>query len=474
MLTALANGRLPRLVLRRLSYGAKVQLWADACSIGWAGDLRQLPPVDVRDIEHAITSREVLDRMRRMGIVPASMTQRIAVRHGWRDVLARDPAARPDPLVAIELGALWLLEDLVDGSGGYGNVRSRPAPTVEWANAAARTGRLAVVKWLHARMGDTAWSAETMDLAAGSGNLDLVVWMSRNRREEFTHQALESAARRGSVAVVRWLVDRQTPTDPGGAIVAAAGAGHMDVLALLHERFGSDAFARQAAWMFSSVRDLRVLKWLHSLGLIKPQANPPRAILERAALNGHLETARWVCATFGIAPDEIMFEMVCQEGHAAVAGWIVAEFGMAVDQGMFDRACEADNADMARLIMARHGIVVDAESARRAVSMDATRVIGVLVEHDGSLARTIIRMAVAGGNHDLVEWLCARYRRHFTQDALEVAVACNQTRIAELLLTAVTHVAWNAAAVQQMPRARQDGQMQRVLEAYLQRSGASP
>ncbi|CAH0514109.1 unnamed protein product [Peronospora belbahrii] len=88
------------------------------------------------------------------------------------------------------------------------------------------------------------WTTKAMDGAAARGRLDLVKWLSVTRSEGCTIAAIDGAARNGHLKMVKWLCKHYVRRCSSNALNAAAENGHVEVVKWLcrHNR-GRDPFA---------------------------------------------------------------------------------------------------------------------------------------------------------------------------------------------------------------------------------------
>ncbi|KAG6975449.1 hypothetical protein JG688_00002400 [Phytophthora aleatoria] len=80
------------------------------------------------------------------------------------------------------------------------------------------------------------WTAKAMDGAATRGRLDLVKWLSVVRNEGCTVAAIDGAARNGHLKVVKWLCHHYVGRCSSGALNMAAKNGHFEVVKWLCRR----------------------------------------------------------------------------------------------------------------------------------------------------------------------------------------------------------------------------------------------
>ncbi|GAB9472954.1 hypothetical protein Gpo141_00010119 [Globisporangium polare] len=90
-----------------------------------------------------------------------------------------------------------------------------------------------LAKWLHDH--EYVFSGKAMDIAATSGNLDIVQFLHTNRPEGCTHEAMNGAVGNGHLDVVRFLHEHRTEGCSTQAMDRAAKNGHLSVVKFLHE-----------------------------------------------------------------------------------------------------------------------------------------------------------------------------------------------------------------------------------------------
>ncbi|KAE9278277.1 hypothetical protein PF008_g28654 [Phytophthora fragariae] len=142
-------------------------------------------------------------------------------------------------------------------------------------DAAAGSGRLDVLKWLHANR-YLGCSTNAMDHAAGNGHLTVVQWLHTNVKASCTKRAMDDAATNGHLNVVKWL---HANTDVGctqRAMDNAARYGRLKELQWLHAN-QSEGCTFRAFDSAISYGHLRVAYWLRSnLPYRPPPDNQPR------------------------------------------------------------------------------------------------------------------------------------------------------------------------------------------------------
>ena len=97
---------------------------------------------------------------------------------------------------------------------------------------AAWKGRLDVVKWLHSNRTEGC-TKYAMDRAASNGHLDVVRWLHENRSEGCNYYAMNGAARNGHLRVVQFLYTNRNEGSVDIAIGYARRFGHIDIVEYL-------------------------------------------------------------------------------------------------------------------------------------------------------------------------------------------------------------------------------------------------
>jgi hypothetical protein len=132
------------------------------------------------------------------------------------------------------------------------------------AVAAAKTGHMEVLQWLHTR--GFPWNEHVCGAAAHGGHLDVLQWLCAMGCP-WGADTCKQAANGGHVNVLEWLYEqeeaRNCPLHDGMFLTATFG-GHINVLEWLNAR-GCPWHAE--AWGVATyIGNLHVLKWMHAQG----------------------------------------------------------------------------------------------------------------------------------------------------------------------------------------------------------------
>ncbi|KAL2913037.1 hypothetical protein HK105_207492 [Polyrhizophydium stewartii] len=284
------------------------EVWADALEQAWPGPLETLPYVALPMRAYwPIRSRELFERVKALGPRHSEGLRHAAARQRWDDEL---DFGRPAELasLAAEAGALALLAELVDE-------RQAVEPLALHAELAARSGHLAVVRFLHERMPGGSWTWRVMDRSVRSGSLELVAWLHANRPEGCTAEAMDWAAMLGHLHIIQWLSANRTEGCTTNAMDWAAEWNHLHVVEWLHHN-RAEGCTRMAMTMAAAQGHLRMVKFLH----------------------GH-RTEGCGAAALPIA---------CDRGHADVVAWLLANVDKDWDLDLAFKS--AANDDIARAV----------------------------------------------------------------------------------------------------------------------------
>lgn len=171
-------------------------------------------------------------------------------------------------------------------------------------HAAVEAGQLPVVKWLHCEQDESVRgrSLRPAISAAENGRLEVLAWLL-SAGYPIDNYAFVVAAKRGHIAILRFLVDyEECPDDCQRVYNAAASGGH-----------------------------LRVLEWLHAKsveGRIGPLGDPS-PVIDNAASAGSAECIRWALnvAPADFEPGDAACTMAAAGGHLDVLVLLYRDLG---------------------------------------------------------------------------------------------------------------------------------------------------
>ncbi|KAJ0412050.1 hypothetical protein ATCC90586_004596 [Pythium insidiosum] len=186
------------------------------------------------------------------------------------------------------------------------------ASTVLW-DTAARRNHLTLLRYLQrVHRGAEAFTVDAMDAAAASGFLDVVRFLHASTEAGCTTKALDGAAANGHLAVVRFLHANRREGCTTAAMDDAAAAGHLAVVRFLHanRQEGATTRAMSEAILRSDLTMVRFLKENRSEGFKRVVLNylmdedPDAAFLMlQVADPSYLNKTKWSAAEDQVATE---------------------------------------------------------------------------------------------------------------------------------------------------------------------------
>ncbi|OQR87190.1 hypothetical protein ACHHYP_09420 [Achlya hypogyna] len=223
-----------------------------------------------RDLFHAIVMFQ-----------PGTLCIVRSLQRQWR--CFRDPNAR----------AKLILEALADATCRVDILQALYATSTRYfsrsfMNLSAGYGYLDVVLFLHTHR-KNGCTTEAMDLAAANGHLAVVAFLHVHRLEGCTPRAMDLAAAHGHLDVVAFLHTHRREGCTTQAMDLAAANGHLNVVAFLHAHRSEGPTMHNAEWStIESMRSWRYCQWTAMYGYWKVQGR--RASLWRRTCSSSLRT----------------------------------------------------------------------------------------------------------------------------------------------------------------------------------------
>ncbi|KAL2912082.1 hypothetical protein HK105_208434 [Polyrhizophydium stewartii] len=403
------------------------RLWTEALDSDWQGDLGRLPAIDGDSpVLLAVRSRRTLDRIVGRGVrVAAETVMRLAVRHGWTDLMDAEHCEVVAEAAASE-GAVHVLADLVDE-------RKAVSVTPWHAECAAEDGQLGAVEWLLARTDAPPWIT---DAAARSGSVDLVAWLHARGVGAWTPRTMDSAARRGRLRVVEWLADHRREGCSVDAFRWAFDNGHADVLEFLCVRFPAvlERARTTAGYMFNSARHLGSLLW----------AKKHLPDMHVAA-----DLSRFF-DNYGAGAVAMLADTKDPTTLSDVLRWAIVH----------------NCADAVSQLIKREQVQVEEQMVDPYWACRSTDALAVVIKHDGRWAAMLAnRAAQLHGNADLLEWLHVRFPGSVSQSVLEAAVRAGSKAATELLVGKIKDVEWDLDGVLALAKQQRNAQIEKILRS---------
>ncbi|KAL2917034.1 hypothetical protein HK105_203466 [Polyrhizophydium stewartii] len=289
-LTKLAVGAMTHEELEAEDDDYRRQAWLDALETYWQGDLRLLPVVDPPPaslVQH-INTHDMYTRIATLRIECVTRDLRYCVvAHDWRDLIDLDDD--PDQLAedAATVGALWLLRELID--------ERRSVEPSEWlASAAARSGQLSVIEYLHERSPDGSWSQAVATAAIIGGHPDVAEWLFANRSEGSNPEQLYDVIKENHPdSYVIEIVERGWMEVNYLALCEAARSAGTNLMQYLRSKCGDELF-NPLLMEIAVNNSVEMFKWLHR----EFDYTPTPRELEHVVRRNNFASVRWLLETF--------------------------------------------------------------------------------------------------------------------------------------------------------------------------------
>jgi hypothetical protein len=98
----------------------------------------------------------------------------------------------------------------------------------------AHLGRLDILRWIHRYVTDMLWIESVVDVAADSGDLKMIKWLTS---KGITHDtAINTAANAGHLNIVKWMYENMKCVFEPETLYHAAKHGHLAIVKWLLER----------------------------------------------------------------------------------------------------------------------------------------------------------------------------------------------------------------------------------------------
>lgn len=196
------------------------------------------------------------------------------------------------------------------------DIRYRIPEATEAMDIAASRGLLDVVRWLHRNQNDGC-TTKAMDQAATNGHLHVVQWLHLNRSEGCTSRAMRGAIRNNHFQLVKWLHENRTEGCHPQSMDQAAGRGDLELVRWLHANRAEGCTAN-AINFAAALGDIKMVQWLHEN---LPQALRANA-MDFAAKYGHWDVLKYLHAQ-QYQRTETALQKAIENGHGNVVTWLL-------------------------------------------------------------------------------------------------------------------------------------------------------
>ncbi|GAB9477060.1 hypothetical protein Gpo141_00014119 [Globisporangium polare] len=195
----------------------------------------------------------------------SSTIELLAMKNHWamlRWLHARSPLSIDTPTVfrgAVTSGSLvtiqWLYENYPEAW--------QAAKSLALDKAAAASGRVEMVQWLHEK--EYPITVAALNIAAACGHWSVVKWLHENGKlPDVTTRAMDEAAFGGHFEVVQFLHENRTEGCTAAAMDHAAAQGRLDIVTFLHEHRNQAGCTRRAMNQAARFGHLEVVTFLHT------------------------------------------------------------------------------------------------------------------------------------------------------------------------------------------------------------------
>jgi hypothetical protein len=345
-------------------------------------------------------------------------------------------------------------------------------------DAAAAMGDLEMVRWLHERAVENAFTDGAMDSAARQGHMDIVRFLHENRREgpcvttmmgamvaghteivEYLRQpgfcsviypetvismactsgridlleefraflndgesrevALDMAVANGQLEVAQWLGRHPVSTD---ALSKAAMDGHVNVLQWVHEHDCGE-WAPHIVTQAALAGQLPVIQWAqtHRSELITTVA------LDCAAATGHLDLLKWIIEHTGVQCSTDAMDDAATNGHLDVVRWL-HEQGVGYTTNCMDGAAQHGHLELL-VWLYDHGYDRVSANAMRSGSLDVVRWLHerfALFVDPGAVIRSI-----ALGDLMFMKWIHVNTRVRVSPRLVQIVLPMGHSHMLE-------------------------------------------
>lgn len=190
--------------------------------------------------------------------------------------------------------------------------------TPDAMETAAFRGHLDVLRWLHEFRNENC-TEFGVNLAAQRGHLDVIQWLDKNNPECFTSAVMDDAAGWGHLEVVKWLHHNRSEGCTTKAVDAAAGRGYLDVIKWLHEH-RSVGCTPNAITRAAGNGQLTVLMYLRETF---PALTCLPMALDSATRSGHLKVIQFLLQRYELSLSSNKIQSLLHSKNFGAAEWVM-------------------------------------------------------------------------------------------------------------------------------------------------------
>lgn len=283
---------------------------------------------------------------------------------------------------------------------------------------AAEHGHLHILQWLYNNIPLMGGSTAIMDSAAVHNHLVIVKWLHENKYGGCTGTALGTAARKGYLEMVQWLIANRSefgvangakPNDDEptstvivaitNAMFSAASRGHLEIVQFL-DRYQREPFARFGMDVVAANGHLEILKWLHS----NRSEGCTTDAMDQAASKGHIDVVQWLHEhrTEGCTVDAM--NGAAGKGHIEIVQWLLENRSEGFSaKGVHEAAINGHGDVLALLLLARPEVSFTSPVAKRAACSGHFQVIEILEKFDSKIVERAAAQMLEHNRNYLVD-----------------------------------------------------------------------
>ncbi|TYZ67335.1 hypothetical protein PybrP1_011366, partial [[Pythium] brassicae (nom. inval.)] len=284
---------------------------------------------------------------------------------------------------------------------------------------AAASGRLHIVRWLHANHAGVEVSRRVMDIAAAFGHLAVVQWLHAHRAEGCTHAAMTCACEAGRLDVAQWLFEHRTEGCAPWTLRWILHRGDLEVAAWLSAKGLGGACEAPDLDDAAEKGRLDIVKFIHRTraGSCSSQA------MDRAAERGHFEVVKFLHTHRNEGCTTSAMDLAAANGHLDIVVFLHENRTEGCTTQAMDLAARGGHLRVVRWLQAfrREGCTVEAmNGAARGNHLETMQFLQ-RVRREGC-TEVALQGAVVAANVAMLEWLYEHYPLIFSPVAIDRAI----------------------------------------------------
>ncbi|EFA77115.1 hypothetical protein PPL_09868 [Heterostelium album PN500] len=272
---------------------------------------------------------------------------------------------------------------------------------------------------------------QSVDYAAGSNRLEMVQWLTENKRGGCTNRAIDLAAERGYFKVIRYLHENRSEGCSPMAMDEAAKGNHMEIVKFLHEnrsegctvnaisnaaKYGhfemirflvenrTERFSSKAVNRAASKGHFEIVKYLYNL---QPEKCNSLAVLVAAAKGGHTEIVKYFFGKISQFNRSIKEVLSCDNKEINQFLFRENQVNFVISPNDIDTLIIHNCLDGIKLIHERKPLAFDGNSIIIAISHKRLAILQFLYENCPQIKyyRSTLRIALLTNDLDIVRFV---------------------------------------------------------------------